>query len=1045
MVLTEFLDERSAHVPVQIFATDLSDTVSLQRARDGIYPENIEAEVSPERLRRFFAKQDSKYRIHKSLRDMCVFAKQNVASDPPFSRVDLISCRNLLIYLATPLQKRVIPTFHYALNPNGYLLLGASETIGSFGDLFSLVDHKHRLYVKKEAATVRPYPHFSAEELHGGLALAGKSTGAAGAIDWHREVDRMMLGDYAPVGALVNSDFDVLHFRGRTADFLTPPAGEATLNVLRMAREGLAVELRNALYECRQRQSEIRRDNIRVRTNSHTREIVLRVMPVKLPKVRDQCYLVLFEPAGTTAGSTAAPTSDIASESSTTERRGGFTGWLQQKIFPAGTQAERHMAADARELQQLRQELGSTREYLQSVIEEQDAANEELKSANEEILSANEELQSTNEELETAKEELQSVNEELTTINEQLHTRNTELTRLNDDFTNLLNSANIPMVLLGIDHRIRRFTTAAAKHLAMVPGDVGRPISNLKLPLDIPDLEGLLADVVDTVRPYVRDLPEQSGQSFSLRIYPYRTADNKIDGAVVVLIDVTELRRGEEALSRLASIVSSSDDAIVGKTPEGVLTTWNRGAERLYGYPASEVIGKSVGILAAPGHENEFAGIMERIRRGEVVEPFETVRRRKDGSLIDVSIRISAVHNAAGEIVGASAIARDITASKRQAVELKVADRRKNEFLAMLAHELRNPLAPLRTGLQVLQMLGDSSPDSAKIRESMDRQVRHMSRLIDDLLDVSRITSGHIELRKETVDLGAVIAEIANESRDAIETAGLTLTVNLPPTPLTVYADPVRIAQIIENLLTNSVKYTDRGGRITIALKRDRAHAIVEVCDTGIGISQEMLPLIWELFSQADTTADRFRSGLGIGLTLVRRLVEMHDGRVEARSDGKECGSEFLIYLPLAVGAASTAKRPEAEPHTSELSKRSILIVDDNSDAATSLATLLGLMGNTVDVASNGEDALAKVKRHRPEIVLLDIGLPGISGYEIARRLRQLSGSDQMLLIAVTGYGSDDDRRQALVSGFDGHLIKPLDIRDLQELLGRLEPKPQSR
>lgn len=546
MTLLEFLEDKPIRPAIQIFATDLSDNVSLRKAREGAYPQNIEAEVSPERLRRFFSKEDDKYRIHKYIRDMCVFAKQNATADPPFSHVDLITCRNMLIYLAPPLQKRVIPTFHYALNPVGYLLLGPAETIGGFTDLFGVVDHQHRIYVKK-TVSARQYPHFSAASARAGAESEVQGGPASGipAVDWQREADRVLLGRYAPPGVLVNDDLNILQFRGRTSPFLEPAPGEPTFHLLRMAREGLFPELRNLIQECRRQGGAVHRPGMRVRDGERVREIDLRVLPVQLPGNGANCFLVLFEeshsPDKPSAAAGAAPAGIL----------GTLTRWLRGRASspaPASGAREAPAALDGGEAAGLRQELASTREYLQSLIEHRDAANEELKSANEEILSSNEELQSTNEELETAKEELQSVNEELTTVNEQLQHRNQELTRLSDDLSNLLGSADVPMIVLGVDLRIRRFTPSAAQVLDLLGGDLGRPIGNIRLPFDLPDLEALATEVIRTVRTEEREVRDRQGRWYALRVRPYRTADNKIDGAVLVFMDIEEIKSAGERL-----------------------------------------------------------------------------------------------------------------------------------------------------------------------------------------------------------------------------------------------------------------------------------------------------------------------------------------------------------------------------------------------------------------------------------------------------------------------------------------------------------------
>lgn len=520
MALIEFLDDQAHRPPIQIFATDLSEEVSLQGARNGLYPASIEADVSAERLRRFFQIEENHYRVSKALREIVVFARQNVAIDPPFSHLDMVSCRNLLIYLGPALQRRVIPTFHYALNPGGFLVLGASETIGSHTDLFTPVNQAQRIYGRKATSGARPYPHFRAEDqqarqLDGSEAIVRPRDLPA---DWHREADRVAAGLYVPPGVLINDNFDILQFRGQTGSFLSPAPGEPSNNLLKMAREGLFVAVRAAVMECKRIVAPVRHPDVRIRGEGVDRDVDLHVMPVTLPLAGEHCYLVLFEEK-------------------------------LKRVMPNGSVAsEPASKADDGEAHRLRQELAATREYLQSMLEQQDAANEQLKSANEEIQSSNEELQSTNEELETAKEELQSINEELTTVNEQLQHRNTELGHLNDDMNNLLSSSGMLTVVLGVDGRIRRFTAAAGKLLGLLAGDVGRPLGQLKTAVELPETVALVAQVMRDEHAIEREVHGADGKSFQMCIHPYRTADNRIDGAVLVLFDVDELRKVQSEL-----------------------------------------------------------------------------------------------------------------------------------------------------------------------------------------------------------------------------------------------------------------------------------------------------------------------------------------------------------------------------------------------------------------------------------------------------------------------------------------------------------------
>ena len=409
----------------------------------------------------------------------------------------------------------------------------------------------------------------------------------------------------------------------------------------------------------------------------------------------------------------------------------------------------------------------------------------------------------------------------------------------------------------------------------------------------------------------------------------------------------------------------------------------------------------------------------------------------KHGRLIDISLTISPIRDSSGRIVGVSKIARNITAQKRTEAELRESDRRKSEFLAVLAHELRNPLAPLCNGLELIR-LGNPDLAADRTHAMMERQLGHLVRLVDDLLDLSRITKGKIELRRDTLDLAAAVGDAVESSRPGIEAAGHQLTVELPPVPVLVNGDRTRLAQVFSNLLNNSARYTERGGRIRIALERHGNDAVVTVADTGVGIPVDALPRIFDMFTQADRPLERALGGLGIGLSLVKGLVELHGGSVTARSDGAGKGSEFSVRLPAPMSApqgpvtGSTAGPANRTPH------HRILVVDDNEDGAASLAGLLELRGHEVRIAHDGIEAIEVAGSFRPNVVLLDLGLPRLSGYDVCRRIREQSWGERMILIAQTGWGQDEDRRRTKEAGFDFHFVKPVDPAALEQLLAKL-------
>ncbi|HVC31807.1 MAG TPA: CheR family methyltransferase, partial [Steroidobacteraceae bacterium] len=484
IALTEYITETGSMVPLMVYATDLNN-VGIEKARSGLYPQSIAKDISAERLRRFFIEVDDGYRVAKALRDICIFARHNVLGDPPFSRMDLISCRNVMIYMEAGLQRKLLRLLHYALKPAGFLFLGPSETIGASRELFELQDSKAKIYSKKAVAPrlehgfpLGPYTPTSA----GVRAEPARETGREHAPDVLRDADRVLLARYLPAGVLINENHDVLQFRGDTGRFLTPAPGKASLNVLKMAREGLLVSLRGLLQRARREDAVVREEAVRIKTNGGYTEVTLAVIPLGRHNTSERGYWVLFEnsaPAPATREPAARPRRTAAARS----------GEIEEKD---------------KQINRLLQELSATRDYLQSVIEQQDAANEELQSANEKVQSANEELQSINEELETSREEIQSSNEELTTVNEELQNRNEELNRVNNDLNNVFGSLQMAIVMVWQDLRIRRFTPMAEKLFNLIVTDIGRPIGDIKLNLTVQDLPKLLAQVIDQVT--TRDL-----------------------------------------------------------------------------------------------------------------------------------------------------------------------------------------------------------------------------------------------------------------------------------------------------------------------------------------------------------------------------------------------------------------------------------------------------------------------------------------------------------------------------------------------------------
>jgi len=518
IALVEYVSKIRGDIPMQIFGTDLSEE-AIRVARAGIYKESIAADVTPSRLRRFFRKGETGYQISKSIRDMCVFATQNVFNDPPFSRMDLVSCRNVLIYLSPALQKRVIPVFHYALKTGGFLMVGNTEGIVGLGsELFEPADKRHKIYRRRSVASSAVFGT-SPEDYEQDISTAPRDASATkepepvkAPLELQREADRLLLTRYAPAAVVVNEQYDILQIRGRASRYLELPSGKATLNLMKMVKSGLLFELQKALEEARANASPVRKDNLQFETSGGLGSLTVEVLPFHAPLQPNQSFIIVFE-----------------------EQPG-------DRVEPEPKVAEPADAKD-RQIAQLKQELAATKEYMQSIIEALEASNEELQSANEEIQSGNEELQSTNEELQTSKEELESANEELNTVNDEIQHRNSELTQLNNDLINLLVSVNIPILMLDGDLSIRRMTPQVEEVLGITPADLTRPIRHVRLKVDVPDLERNMLEVIESLQP--REIAVRDGQNrqYRVRITPYRTIDNRIEGVVLVFLDLSALKR----------------------------------------------------------------------------------------------------------------------------------------------------------------------------------------------------------------------------------------------------------------------------------------------------------------------------------------------------------------------------------------------------------------------------------------------------------------------------------------------------------------------
>lgn len=624
ITLLESLGDNAAGATVQVFASDI-DPQSIEKARAGIYPIGITADVSPERLRRFFNKVPQGYQINKRIRDLCVFATQNITKDPPFSHLDLIACRNMLIYMGSVLQRNVLQTMHYALNPGGYLLLGSSETIGASADLFAMDGKEHKIYRKKDVPGNARYHHGSStSSLAKPALLIGKSlVEKQQPMNLQQLAESIILNQYSPPGVVINERLDVIQFIGQMGPYIGPTPGTASLSLVKLAHPDLTSELRIAAHNTIQKKLPTHKEGVRLRHNGNIEEVTIEVTPLPRHNDAEQYYLVIFR--------------KVAEYDATASK--------------ARTGKKDKQAASGKELAQIKeleQELETTKAYMQAIIEDQEASNEELQAANEEIQSTNEELQSTNEELETAKEELQSTNEELVTVNEELENRNAELSTSNDDLKNIIASTELPVVMLNEELKIRFFSPQARNMLNLIDSDIGRPIGDIRPKVNTGDITADILNVIKTLRPFTMEVHDDQDRWFSLNIRPYLTEDSRIKGAVMVFINITDSKTLQRA-NRLATVVENSNDAITVQDFDGRIIAWNPKAAEIYGYTEEEAINANINVVVPEDKQNELATVVRNVRQGKIVMPFETDRQNKNGKRIKVMMVVSVLNDEHGK------------------------------------------------------------------------------------------------------------------------------------------------------------------------------------------------------------------------------------------------------------------------------------------------------------------------------------------------------------------------------------------------------------
>jgi two-component system, chemotaxis family, CheB/CheR fusion protein len=1005
-ILAFEIGQRLGERPVKIFATDVHRG-SLEVATRAMYDEQAVGGVSPERLERHFVRRGQSYQVSPEIRQMVVFAQHNVIKDAPFTRVHLVSCRNMLIYLQPAVQQRVLSLFHFALALGGVLFLGPSESPGSLTHDFKTIDKHWRIYEKTSDSRVQVDTR---PQLAPRVARQSTPPVPRTAIQPSRYSVAQLLGVYdallaevIPPSVLVNDVGDLVHVFGGASKLLKLQDGRQALNVLDLVDGELKTVLAGGLKRASKLSTPLTFRSVQVLDGASSGNYTVTVRPLRSQHGSVAHFLISFqidELDGESAPPTEIPLSEVSRE----------------------------------QLAVLEAELKYTKENLQTATEELESSNEELQAANEELLASNEELQSTN-------EELQSVNEELYSVNAEYQRKISDLTELANDMENLLASTDIGTVFLDAQLRIRNFTSRAAEIFHLLPHDIGRPIENLTHSMEYPELAADLRKVLASGTPIEKELRDGSQRAFFVRLLPYR-AKGAIDGVVLTLIDVSGLKVAEDALFHerylLNSLLASVPDAIYFKDARGRFIRANDAlAARLGLDDPRRAVGKTGFEL--PGFENALNVHQQDdvVLRSGVAQHYELERRQgpEGEDHWDLVTRLP-LHDASGGIVGIIGIFRDVTEQKRVEKKIREAVVRRDQFLAMLSHELRNPLGAMVTATRLLQS-NDSLPERRqRLLDVLSRQSQQMARLLDDLLEASRVTQNKIELRKRTMDIRDIVRDAVDAARELMQTRQIELELDVQDRPLLVDCDPARLQQILANLLSNAAKYTPLGGHVEVRARSEGDAAVLEVEDDGVGIPKETLPDVFELFVQSTRTLDRAEGGLGVGLTLVRGLVERHGGSVEARSAGAGQGSQFVVRLPLSHESPAVLSPSEAKPmFNSDSTPLKVVIVEDNDDSRMMLCELLELSGFECHTAATGRLGVDVITETRPDVALVDIGLPELDGLEVAKLLRQDPKLEKLLLIALTGYGQREDREAARRAGFDTHLVKPVDFDALLGLL----------
>lgn len=890
----EFLKSANLNYSLQIFGSDISETV-LEKARHGTYGEEEMTGVSPQRRNQYFTKVGKDYRIAKSIRELCIFAKQDLTQDPPFSKLDLISCRNLLIYFGPHLQDRTFAVFHFALNPRGYLMLGTAETAGNFSNLFTSTDKKHKIYVKKSATSKLPANLLSVASVKKPALPKISAWNRFENFDIERMANRLMIDKFAPAGVVIDGDMTILRFQGQMQPFLDPHAGGASLNLMKMAPEGLVADLRIAIAKAKKNNRDAKIKDITIFRAGKPTQIDIEVIPFTHPGTTETYFAVLFHDAANLPKKESAP-----------KKKRTKTSPLEQELY-------------------------ETKKRLQFLIEAEEINNQELRAANEEILSSNEELQCTNEEMETTKEELQSANEELTTVNEELLVRNADLTKtlgqLSDArqyaetiFKSILN----PVLVLDAKLRVlnaneafyRTFNVTPEETLHSLVFELGNGqwnISKLRTALEtellkVPKLRDLEVDY---------HFPHIGRKTMLLNATTIKPTEH----GKMVLISIQDITKQKETAAMFyageicRALFEATLDGLMTIDRHGHCTSTNKNITKILGLSQNQLVGKSIEKYIRPEVTNAIRPILDNENVTDIYEqitPFKTA----DGSDHIIEWRFRANFIPGLHFL----LARDVTERvqaerllRHAHAEILRISKLRQQFSAMTSHELRTPLTAIKEGIGLVleELAGPLSAEQKEYLKISQNNVDRLARLINNLLDIARIDSGQFKMFFTKTNLQALIGGTIDLMKQVTIMKEIELASDLPEKEVFAVCDADKIQQVIINLIDNAIKFTDKGGKITVSLADHDGTISVRVSDTGIGIKEEDQRKIFEIFEQSLPGKAKQGGGFGIGLAVCKNIMTQHHGQITVQSQyGK--GSQFTLSFPDNL----TSSKSESPPRT---------------------------------------------------------------------------------------------------------------------------------